>query len=172
MAVQILTGFAGLVTRGLSPAKVIASAAQIVRRLPVGFSPGTAIFNRFPTLSGTMRLRILKAARAVIETSAAIDTSPLDLEIGLDDIPILPQLFGDDPLGRRFQVITRTEFSDTGAFRTHIMDFEGVTTLQELEDAVRERLREHSFKCDPPTELDIDNIPSEDIQILQILRRS
>lgn len=63
-------------------------------------------------------------------------------QVDLENFPIVPELFGDEPLGRRGQIGIEATLGD-GATRIRIdVDLAGVETWQDLLDLIEERIVE------------------------------
>jgi len=111
----------------------------VVRGILGGKSGGalaSLVLGRFPSLTPSQQQTLIGMAQAQVDAGESIDALGPNDRMSLSGIPVNPNLFGDDPAGRRLRV--GTEFYDAALDRwyTVYVDLADVESRSEAEQRV------------------------------------
>lgn len=152
---------------------------SLIRQVKAGATPETlysVVSSRFPNLPTTDYGHLIAAATRAVQAASGMEGSRGGSFPPLGEIPINPDLFGDEPDGRRFRVNVETSvFDDHSGKTAHLrvnVDFSTMPDFDELFDRVIEMIdRIHDSDPTRVPELSDDELEDIALQVIGIQRK-
>lgn len=121
--------------------QILSEGGEIALGLAIahGWSEGkiSALFaRRFEPMSANDRNRLLEIASAAVSAADLVNNLGPNDSLVPGDLPITPELFGNDPEGRRALLITEFSTDDGGKWYETRLTFADIPTMEEIREAI------------------------------------